>query len=258
VKVLFIGDIVSKAGRRVLADNLVSLKGKHQPDFVIANAENTTHGKGLNFEHGQELLALGIDCLTGGNHSFDQPQINDLFKMQLPVIRPYNFPGQPEGRGFITLEKGNLKLNVLNLLGISVMKEVQHPFHLFDHIAREISDAPILIDFHGEMSSEKNAFVWHVDGRAACVLGTHWHIPTADAKILPKGTGMITDVGMTGAIDSVLGVEPQIIVDRFMGATKKSFEFPKSRAVLRAVVVELADRGQKCLSISQIIVEEQQ
>lgn len=211
--ILFLGDVFGKIGRKCVAKVLPELREEYRPDLVIANAENLAHGKGVTKQTLQELLDAGVNFCTGGNHMFNKDEVNTLLSQSsTPLIRPANYPSGTRGDGWRVIEVGTRKVLIVNLLGRVFMKNlVDDPFASFDAILAKQdvrSLAAIIVDFHGEITGEKNAFGWHVDGRASAVLGTHTHIPTADPWVLPKGTAFVTDVGMCGGRDTVIGILP--------------------------------------------------
>ncbi|MBU1075568.1 TIGR00282 family metallophosphoesterase [Patescibacteria group bacterium] len=257
--VLFFGDVDGKIGRRAVSKILPSLKKQYSPDLVMANVENLAHGKGITEKTLQELLDAGVDFCTSGNHIFKREAgLNLLEKKSVPVIRPANYPDGTIGRGYEIIEVGTKKVLVINLLGKVFIdeKDIACPFHTLNDILEKHSQtdlAGIIVDIHAEATSEKVAIGWHADGKVSAVLGTHTHIPTADAKILPQGTAYITDVGMVGAVESVLGVKKDIILNRFLNNSKESFEFPEEGLTqVNAVVVEIDSGTRKAISVKLI------
>ncbi len=228
VKILFFGDIVGAIGRKGLAEILPKWKEKYSPDFIIGNVENLSHGRGITPKTLRELDALGFDAYTSGNHVWENELGVACFSdphWANKLVRPANIkPGQP-GKGYIVLVKGKKSLLLLNLNGNLLMKEEgELPFTFFDKVAEENPDLPIFVDLHAEATSEKEAFGHYVDGRALAVIGTHTHIPTADAKILGKGTAYLTDVGRTGGHDSVVGFEKNPAIKRFLEPGSRAFD----------------------------------
>lgn len=262
MKILYFGDIVGKVGRHGVAKVLPELKEQYQPDFVIANAENIAHGTGITPKTITELQEAGIDFFTSGNHVFDKPVGYELLDEFNPVvIRPENFPASKPGRGIREFEINGEKLLVVNLQGQVFMKdEVENPFlkanRIFLDNAPKNYDA-IFVDFHAEASSEKVAMGWHLDGRASIVVGSHTHIPTADARILPDGTAHITDVGMNGSRESIIGVETKSVLDRFLEKEgKRKFEYAETGSCdINAVLVDIKDRKAKSIELIQRTVE---
>ena len=232
MKILFFGDIVGKTGRRALAAVLPRLKKELAPDFVIANGENAAHGVGITVKIAQELFDMGIDLLTSGNHIFDKTeQIDEVFsKFSGKIIRPANFEGSYAGSGFASTQVGGHTVTVANFNAQVFMENqfrglIASPFAALDKFLQNLSESGIIIvDFHSEATSEKRAFGLYADGRVAAVIGTHTHVQTADAQILPAGTAYISDVGMCGAADSVLGVQKEKALARFLSGGKVSLE----------------------------------
>lgn len=237
-KILFFGDIVGKPGRKALAKVLPAWQAEYQPDLVIANVENLAHGKGVTASTLKELEDLGVEVFTSGNHVFDKkPQAQECFEKYPQLIRPANYlslapqngePNSVPGAGFYRLEKNNQQFLIINLGGRVFFESqfkggIDNPFLVLDRVLLEESqkDDIILVDFHCEATSEKNALGWYADGRVAAIVGTHTHVPTADAKILPGGTAYITDIGMTGPKDSVIGVKVENALNVFLEKTDK-------------------------------------
>jgi 2',3'-cyclic-nucleotide 2'-phosphodiesterase len=239
-KVLIFGDIMGRPGRQALAGVLPQWKEQHQPDVVLINVENLTHGKGVTLKTIAEMEALGIDCYTSGNHVFDTgPLAAEVFEKYPKVIRPHNYSGDYPGTGFFRFAKNEQQYLVINLGGKVFFEnqfkaEINNPFFALDEILEQQAQKGdiIIIDFHAEATSEKNGMGWHADGRATVVYGTHTHIPTADEKILPKGTAFLTDVGMTGPKDSVIGVIPDNALKMFLEKDKFRMEIPESGPVV--------------------------
>lgn len=219
MRVLFLGDIVGSPGRELVRDTVAFLKQQYNPDFIIANAENAAAGSGLTAPLAKELLAYGLDGLTLGNHVWAQKGFAETIDSLEQVCRPANLPTSCPGRRFLILKKGALRLGVATLMGQNgIAPQGDCPFRAADSLIAELTpqvDA-LILEIHAEYTSEKVALSWYVDGRVGALLGTHTHIPTADTRILPKGTAYQTDLGMTGPYDSVLGREIQPIVDRFL------------------------------------------
>jgi len=245
VNVLFLGDIVGRPGRIAVARALPRLR-QDSPlgpvDLVVANGENASGGLGLTVKSARELLAAGVDVLTSGNHIWKHREIYDYLNQERRLLRPANYPEGAPGGGMavITLENGH-RIAILNLLGRTFLEEVDCPFRTADALLSSIPDdvQSIIVDFHAEATSEKVAMAYYLDGRVGAVLGTHTHIQTSDARILAKGTAAITDVGMCGVQDSVLGMDAQIIVQRFLTRLPTRFQLAEGKAELRGAVVRL-------------------
>ncbi len=256
-KILFFGDIVGALGRKGVIQALPELKAELQPDFIIANVENLSHGRGISAKALKELDAAGCDAYTSGNHVW-QNQVglacfsDEQWKDHL--VRPANiFPNYP-GRGFTVISKNKKSFLLLNLAGQLFMKEeAEKPFTFFDRTFKEHHDLPIVIDLHAEATSEKEAFAHYVDGRAAGVFGTHTHVPTADAKILSGGTGYISDVGRCGGHDSVVGFEKNAAVKRFLEPEEKAYDpTPEGPIEVDGVLLTLDLDSRRAISLDQI------
>ena len=256
-KILFFGDIVGAIGRKGVAQILPELRTKYAPDFVIANVENLSHGRGISAKTLKELDAAGFDAYTSGNHVWENEGGIACFSdpvWQDRLVRPANiFPTYP-GRGFTILTKGEKSFMLLNLAGQLFMKEeAELPFLVFDRILKEQPDLPIVVDLHTEATSEKEAFAHYVDGRALAVLGTHTHVPTADAKILGGGTAYISDVGRCGGYDSVVGFEKNAAVKRFLEPGERAYDpTPEGRIEIDAVLLCADLDNRRALSLDQI------
>ncbi|HET7574002.1 MAG TPA: TIGR00282 family metallophosphoesterase, partial [Solirubrobacterales bacterium] len=209
MRVLFIGDVVGGPGRRGLAAAMPGLREEHSPDLVVVNGENSAGGMGITEKTANALFDCGCDVITTGNHVYRHREAYDFLDRAERVIRPANYPHANPGRGHVVVEAGGMRVGVINLSGAEGLKVARLPFHEVDAILERIEADAVIVDFHAEMTSEKIAMGWHLDGRVAAVLGTHTHVPTADARVLPQGTAYISDVGMTGSRTSVLGVKPE-------------------------------------------------
>jgi len=255
--ILVFGDIVGKVGREALIKALPSLKAKYAPDLVIANAENLAHGKGANKSSIVEMRAAGVDVFTSGNHIFDNKGVFDVWSdpvLKDCLIRPYNYPEGTPGPGMKSLEVGGKKVLVLNFLcQVFMDREYPSPFEALDEaLDQNPGHDVVLVDLHGEATSERVAFGLYADGRASAVWGTHTHVPTADGRILRNGTAYLTDVGMTGARHSVLGVKPEGPISHFVAGAPKRFEMPEEGpADLNALLVTIGEDG-KAMSIEPI------
>lgn len=256
MRFLIFGDIVGKIGRRALQQVLPDLRRELAPDIILANAENIAHGLGMTEKTLYEVADLGIALFTSGNHIWDKPEGIELLRANDPiVIRPANYPAGAPGVGWKTLSIDGKTVLVINLLGRVFMKDlVDCPFRAFDSALAAQKKKPdiVIVDLHAEVTSEKNAFVWYVDGRASIVYGTHTHIPTTDHRILPKGTGFVTDVGMTGARDSVIGVEPTSVIPQYTTGMGQRFVWPEVGAAwIQAIVVDVDPQTGKATHIER-------
>nr|WP_239550918.1 TIGR00282 family metallophosphoesterase [Halanaerobacter jeridensis] len=243
-----IGDIVGRAGRRAVRKTLDNLD--LEPDFIIANGENAAGGFGLTKDVVEELIGYGIDLLTTGNHVWDNKEIFDFIEESNYVIRPYNYPSSTPGVGFKIIEKNNFKLGVLNVIGRVYLGNYDCPFKVADKIIRKLNNKvdAIIVDFHAEATSEKQALGRYLDGKAGAVVGTHTHVQTADEKILSGGTAYITDVGFSGAQDSILGMDAEEPINGFLTQIKKRFKVGTGDTELSGVIIEFDEEtGDACL-----------
>lgn len=255
MNILFIGDIFAAGGRSIVGDHFQSLVAEYKVDFAIANAENSAGGFGVTPSIAEDLLSLGIDVLTGGNHSFDKREAMDYYAHQPRLLRPANYPEGLPGTGLYSGKARNgVAYAVLNLQGRAHMSNIDCPFRKFDSLSAAIDPAIKIrfVDFHAELTSEKVAMGWHLDGRATAMIGTHTHIPTADSRILPGGLAYQTDCGMTGPYDSVIGVDKDIILRRFLTGTPGRMEAAKKGVELHGVLVEADEHTGKARSIQRI------
>lgn len=244
MRILFIGDIVGRTGRRMLKDNLNIIIGEHNIDFVIANGENSAGGVGITKNVYEELLGYGIDIITLGNHAWAKKEIFSFINEADRMVRPANYPYQTPGKPYVIVENKGVRIAVINMCGRVFMESIECPFKAIEEIISEIdSKADItILDFHGEATSEKVAMGWFLDGRITAVLGTHTHIQTADERILPNGTAYITDVGMTGPKNSVLGVKKEIIIKKFQTCLPEKFELEDDEGQINSVILNIDDK----------------
>ncbi len=243
MKFLFIGDIVGRTGRNALSEFLPSTIEKLKPDVIVANIENAAGGNGVTKKVYNQLKNLGIDVFTSGNHIYDKKDVFELFKETDDILRPANYPPAAEGKGFKILEKNGRRIGVINLMGRVFMGiALDCPFRKFDEIYEQIKDETdyIVVDFHAEATSEKNAFGYYVDGRAHVVYGTHSHVATADEKLLPKGTVYLSDIGMTGAYHSVIGMKIDEPIQKFLKGYSGRYEVSKDGLLFQAFFVDLS------------------
>lgn len=257
MNILCIGDVVGKTGRDFISNNMAQIIKEHGIDFVIANGENSAHGVGITRSTYEELVYAGVDVITLGNHTWAKKEVTDFIEEKLNLIRPANFPENNPGRGYTIIEKAGKKIAVVNLVGRVYMESFDDPFRKADEILSKIQDQAdiIIVDFHAEATSEKLAMGWYLDGRVTAVFGTHTHVQTSDERILPKGTGYITDIGMTGPYDSILGVDKDIIIKKFVTLMPSRFEVAEGRAVFGAIVLKLDD--DKLIEIKRLNIVEQ-
>lgn len=259
MRIIFIGDIVGKPGRRAVQQFLPELKQELQPDLVIANVENICHGRGVSEDNIQEMLDVGVQYFTSGNHIFAQKKIlAKLDDKSFPVIRPANFPPKNPGRGLELYQTAKFqKVLIVNLIGrVFLRQNYDCPFRKMDEILKEHAHEQIdavFVDMHAEASSEKIALGHYLDGRVSAVIGSHTHVPTADAQILQGGTAYITDVGMTGAVDSVIGVKKEPIIEGFLTQMPFKYEIVEGKSIFTAVLIEINDATKKTEKIQHII-----
>ncbi|HUJ16444.1 MAG TPA: TIGR00282 family metallophosphoesterase [Nitrospirota bacterium] len=241
MKVLFIGDIVGEPGRKMLRAQMARLTETYAPDLVIANGENSAGGFGITSEIAEELFSLGVHALTSGNHVWDKKEIEPYLAKQDRLIRPANYPEGNPGYGSVVISTSAGKAAVLNLEGRVFMSSLRDPFRVAEQEIEKLKQetAVVIIDFHAEATSEKIALAWHLDGKATAVIGTHTHVQTADERILPGGTAFITDAGMTGPTDSVIGVKKEQAIARFLYQTPHRFELAKGPVHLNAVYLDV-------------------
>ena len=253
MKILFLGDIVGKVGRRTVINNLEKLVKKYQVDFVIANGENATHGKGLIEKHYYELLDAGVDCITLGNHYLSKNQLLDYIEDADALIRPSNISKRIGGEGSRLFEVNGIKIRVTNVLGTAFMKEeVSSPYYSLKSLidSLESEDSIHIVDYHAEATGEKMCFGFAFDGLVSAVLGTHTHVQTNDAKILPNGTAFISDVGMCGAANGVLGFEKNSVMKVTMFGEKDRFGFDEDdQGLINAVVIDIDESTHKAREI---------
>ena len=254
MRVLFIGDIIGEPGRKMVRAQMRGLVDAHRPDLVIANGENAAGGFGITAEIAEELFSLGIHVLTSGNHVWDKKEIEPYLTKQDRLIRPANYPAGNPGYGSVVISTAAGKAAVLNLEGRVFMSNLEDPFRFAEQEIEKLKrDTPVvIIDFHAEATSEKVALAWHLDGKASAVIGTHTHVQTADERILPGGTAFLTDAGMTGPSDSVIGVRKEQAIARFLYQTPHRFEIPKGPVQLNAVVMDIDSATGKTASIERI------
>jgi 2',3'-cyclic-nucleotide 2'-phosphodiesterase len=255
VKLLFIGDIIGKPGREALSRELHRIVDRHRVDLVIANGENAAGGFGLTAETAQELFKCGVQMLTSGNHIWDKKDALEYIKREERIVRPANYPEGTPGRGATVVKTpGGVKIGILNLEGRVFMNNLDCPFRCADReVAKLKEETPIIfVDFHAEATSEKVSLGWHLDGRVSAVIGTHTHVQTADERILTAGTAYMTDAGMTGSFDSVIGVRKEDAIEKFITQRPAKFEVAKKDIRINGVVIEVDEKSGLALSIERI------
>jgi metallophosphoesterase (TIGR00282 family) len=255
VKLLFVGDVVGSPGRRALEALLPGLRETHAPDFVVVNGENAAGGVGITERLARSMLGLGVDVITLGNHAYRHSEVFGFLDGGAPIVRPANYPKADPGRGHTVVERGGMRLGVVNLAGTLFLGSVRNPFAEADALLSDLRDRAdyVLVDFHAEATSEKVAMGWYLDGRVTGCVGTHTHVPTADARVLPGGSAYVTDVGMTGAREGVIGVERDQAIRRFMTQTHVKLETATGDPWLNGVLIEAGDDG-RARSIEQLLV----
>ena len=255
MKVLFIGDIVGEPGRKALRNGLPSLIDKQKIDFVIANAENAAGGFGITRLICEELFSVGVNILTSGNHIWDKKEAIQYIMEEKRLLRPANYPDEAPGYGSIIAETpAGEKIAVLNLAGRVFMNQLDCPFKTAKAALSKIKEETrvVIVDFHAEATSEKAAIGWFLDGEVSAVIGTHTHVQTADEKILPEGTAFITDVGMTGPINSIIGVKTELVISKFLTQVPVRFETAKGLSMLSCVVLEIDTKTGRAVSIERL------
>ena len=255
MKLLFVADVVGGIGRRTLAALLPVLRERHAPDFVVVNGENAAGGVGITQKTANEILGLGVDAITLGNHVWAKRDSYPYLDEELRIVRPANYPNGAPGRGWAIFHTDRgVAIGIVNLCGRVFMDHLENPFTIADRAIETLAPQTdvILVDFHAEATSEKVAFGWYVDSRVGAVIGTHTHVQTADERILPGGTAYITDVGMTGPTDSVIGVKKELIISRFLTQMPNKFEIAEGETIFSAVLVEMDASTGKASRIERL------
>jgi len=251
VLILAVGDLVGRPGRRAISQLLPGLRQQYGLDLVIANAENAAGGLGLTPDTAKELLDSGIDVLTSGNHIWAEKEIIPYLDGDMPILRPLNYPTGVPGKGYVTIGR----VAVVNLMGRTFIGNLDCPFRAMDQLLAKLEQKVIIVDFHAEATSEKVAMGRYLDGRVSAILGTHTHVGTIDAQLLPRGTAYVTDIGMTGPIDSVIGDDAEAVIQRFLTGMPHRLSVGKGKTVLNAILVKVADDTGRAISIDRIYRE---
>jgi 2',3'-cyclic-nucleotide 2'-phosphodiesterase len=253
-RLLFIGDIVGEPGRHALIEALPGLRERYSPQLVVANGENVAGGLGITTRTANSMLDAGVDVITTGNHVFRHREVYRFLDSEPRIVRPSNYLESNPGRGHTVIEKDGRRWAIVNLSGTVYLDAARSPFHEADRVLALLRGKAdhVVVDLHAEVTSEKVAMGWHLDGRALAVIGTHTHVPTADARVLPNGTAYITDAGMTGARGGVIGVQKEQILERFLTQLPVKFETATEDVWLMGCVVEATDRGL-AQSIEQVL-----
>lgn len=258
MRLLFIGDVVGSLGRKKVSEYLPKLKKKYRPQVTIVNGENAASGRGITERIYKGFLQDGADIITMGNHTWDNKAIFDFIDSAKKMVRPANFPEGTPGHGMIFVKVNQLELAVINMQGRSFMVDLDDPFRKADELIEEAQRRTpfIFFDFHAETTSEKQSMGWYLDGRVSAVVGTHTHVQTNDARILPRGTAYLTDVGMTGPYDGVLGMKKEPVIEKFLSALPQRFEVvEEGRSILSGCVIDIDQQG-KAVMIETIQISE--
>jgi metallophosphoesterase (TIGR00282 family) len=257
VKVLFIGDIIGGPGREAVRHLLPELRQKEDIDFVLANGENAAGGLGLTAKVAEELYSFGLDVITSGNHIWDKKDILEFLTKDNRLLRPANYPPGAIGSGSTIVSRRGQRLGVINLSGRVFMNNLDCPFRVATAEIERLKDSVrvIVVDMHAEATSEKIALGWYLDGKVSAVIGTHTHVQTADERVLPQGTAYITDLGMTGAFDSVIGVKKEIILERFLTQVPVKLEVAKEDVSLQGALLEIDDDSGRAAAIKRINIK---
>ncbi|MFS1513124.1 TIGR00282 family metallophosphoesterase [Chengkuizengella sp. SCS-71B] len=260
MKVLFIGDIVGSVGRKALEDVLPYVKQKYQPDIIIANGENAAGGRGITRKIANHFYDLGVHGITMGNHTWDNKEIFDFIDEEERIVRPANFPSGTPGRGFTIIKNKTKELVIVNLQGRTFLPPLDCPFEKADEILNQLNKKQknILVDFHAEATSEKIAMGWHLDGRASVVLGTHTHVQTNDNQILPQGTAYVTDIGMVGSKEGVLGMERSSVLRKFKTQLPVRFTPDEGKWQFHGCIIQIDDSTGLAKKMDLIRIAEDQ
>ena len=259
MRILMVGDVVGRTGRNFFAEQTLELKHTKNIDIVVVNGENAAHGKGLTPAIFDELIRGGADVVTSGNHIWDNPNVLQIIDEEPFLIRPANYPEDTPGKGFCIFPVGRKKVGVINMSGrVFMQPPMDDPFRLGEKILNVLKKScdVILVDFHAEATSEKLAFAHYLDGQVTAVVGTHTHVPTADEKILPKGTAYISDLGMVGAENSILGISVEPVIKKFLSGRPSKFEVAEGAAVYCAVLIDVSNKTNKATKIERILIKE--
>ncbi|MFZ5987293.1 MAG: TIGR00282 family metallophosphoesterase [Bacillota bacterium] len=254
MNILFIGDIVGNPGRKAVKEMIQKLKRERQIDFCIANGENSAGGSGITYVVAQELYKSGVDGITLGNHTWSKKEVTNFIESDKRIVRPANYPPELPGNGSAVISNDKASIGILNLMGRVYMDSIDCPFKAaekeLDYLKSFVKI--IVVDMHAEATSEKNAMAWYLDGRVSCVLGTHTHVQTADERILPCGTAYISDVGMTGPYEGIIGVNREIVIKKFITHMPLKFEVAHGPVQFNAVCMEIDEKTGKTLKIERI------
>lgn len=246
LRILLLGDIYGRPGREMVREYLPEITTLYNPNFIVANGENSAGGFGITEKVAEELFGMGVNVITSGNHIWDKKEVYSYLDQEMRLLRPANYPPQVPGQYLYLTEVQGKSIAVINLIGRVFMGDYDCPFRRFDQVFAEINKETsiVIVDFHGEATSEKQAFAWYVDGRASVVVGTHTHVPTSDERILPRGTAYTTDLGMCGPLNGILGVDRDIVINRFLTQLPARFSVAKGPRQLCGVIVDIDVNGK--------------
>lgn len=260
MRVVFIGDVCYRSGREILKERLSGILERYEAEFCVVNGENSAGGKGINGAYAKDIYDAGADVITTGNHIWARKEIYHYIDSDKNLLRPLNYSKANMGRGIAYIKKNNKVLAVVSVSGRIYMEPCDCPFEAMETELPEIKEKTkaVLVDFHGEATSEKAAFAWNFDGRVSAVIGTHTHVQTADERILPFGTAVITDAGMTGPYEGIIGTDRELIINRFKTGLPAHFQMQKGRAQLNGVFLEIDESTGKCTRIERIMEIEEE
>lgn len=258
VRILCVGDVVGSVGTDYLMKKLPIIKREKNIDVCIVNGENSAKGNGITPFSAREIFSAGADFITTGNHAFKRQEMYSFYDETLSVIRPANYKDTVYGRGYGIIDKGNVRIGVINILGTVYLEPLENPFDCADRVIDELKKEVdiILVDFHAEATSEKRAFGFYLDGRVSAVFGTHTHVQTADGQILENGTGYITDLGMCGPKRSVLGITPEIIIEKFRTGLPRRFENPETDCEISGCIFTVDKKSTKTVEVERLYYDE--
>ncbi|PWA13572.1 TIGR00282 family metallophosphoesterase [Pueribacillus theae] len=258
MKFLFIGDVVGSPGRKMLKEYLPKLQKKYKPAITIINGENAAGGRGITDKIYKEFIQAGAHVVTMGNHTWDQKEIFEFIGEAKSLIRPANFPEGTPGNGSILMKVNHLEIAVINLQGRTFLPAIDCPFRKADELVEKYKKITpyIFVDFHAEATSEKEAMGWYLDGKVTAVVGTHTHVQTADNRILPNGTAYVTDVGMTGPYDGILGMQREAVIKRFLTSLPVRFEVMSGRAQLSGICITVDKKSGLAVNTERILINE--
>lgn len=258
MKILFIGDVVGSPGRDMISEYLPKLKAKFRPTLTVINGENAAGGRGITNKIYNQFIESGAQAVTLGNHSWDNKEIFEFIDSAKYLVRPANFPEETPGKGLIFCHVNGQDIAIINLQGRTFLPPIDCPFKRADELIEQAKKKTsiIFVDFHAEATSEKLAMGWYLDGRVTAVVGTHTHVQTADNRVLPGGTAFITDVGMTGPYDGILGMDREAVIKKFITSLPVRFEVVNGRSQLNGVLIELDQKTGKAKSINRILIND--